>query len=149
VTGNYTVMRDLAGPSFQQANTAARLSEIFQGERTKNIDISPVVLLKPELVRRPLIDAQGLLHVEGYFPSKPEMVHFLLAFQNVAEKWRLAAIGVKTRSPAPAASARPSNDLVAIRSRGPTGLTATETAQSWAKRWPYWSYWPYRNVALD
>ena len=83
ITGNYTVLRDLAAPDFQMRNTPARLGEIFQSERSKNFDLSPVVLLQPELVRRPVIDQQGRLHIEGVFPSRPQMVHFVLVFQNV------------------------------------------------------------------
>jgi hypothetical protein len=148
MTGNYTVLRDLAGPSYQQANTAARLSEIFQGERTKNIDISPVVLLQPKLSRRPAIDARGLLHLEGYFPSKPEVVHFLLVFQSVADQWRLAALGVKTLAAESAASTQPDSNLVVRNSRGKTVPTAHELAQSLDKRWPYWTYQPYRRTAI-
>lgn len=140
LTGNYTLLRDLAAPSFQQMHTAARLSEIFQSERNKNIDISPVVLLRPNLVRAPSIDARGRLHLEGYFPSNPQAVYFVLVFQDVAEQWRLAALGVQTSVPAPAAASH-SNRNQAIRSRSVTaGLTATGLAQSWARRWPYWTY---------
>jgi hypothetical protein len=148
LTGNYTVLRDLAGPAFQQANTAARLSEIFQGERTKSIDISAVVLLQPKLLRQPSIDARGFLHVEGYFPSNPEKVHFLLAFQSVADRWQLAALGVKTFAPAPVAPSGIASDLVARNSRGKTVPTANELAQSLTKRWPYWTYQPYSKAAM-
>jgi hypothetical protein len=40
LTGNYSVLRDLGTPDFQQTNSAARLSEIFRDLRTRNIDIS-------------------------------------------------------------------------------------------------------------
>jgi len=37
-TGNYTVLRDLGSPAFQQ-NNAARLGEIFASERRDNLDL--------------------------------------------------------------------------------------------------------------
>src|SRR5262249_54607445 len=37
-TGNYTVLRDLGAPDFQ-ANTAARLAEIFAQQRRDNVDL--------------------------------------------------------------------------------------------------------------
>ena len=40
-TGNYTVLRDLGAPGFQ-ANTAARLVEIFASQRRDNLDLSGV-----------------------------------------------------------------------------------------------------------
>lgn len=138
VTGNYSVLRDLAAPSFQQTNTAARLSEIFQNERKKNLDLSPVVLLRPELMRQPFIDAQGLLNVEGYFPSKPQMVHFMLVFQNIGERWRLVALGVTTFASAPEMAARPSSEPASYRGGSKPTLTAGEFVQSWAGKWPSW-----------
>lgn len=139
VTGNYSVLRDLAAPTFQQTNSAARLSEIFRDERNKNLDLSPVVLLRPELLRRPSVDANGMLHVEGYFPSKPQMVHFMLVFQNVAERWRLVALGVTTFTPTPEVAARPSKETVAYRGGGKPVIKADEVVQSWAGKWPSWS----------
>src|SRR3954451_23191219 len=47
-TGNYTVLRDLRAPGFQ-ANTAARLAEIFATQRKDNIDLSGVAVLDPQL----------------------------------------------------------------------------------------------------
>src|SRR5205823_14298750 len=89
MTGNYSVLRDLAAPAFQQVNSVARLSEIFREERNKNLDLSPVVLLRPELLRPVVVDERGLLNVEGYFPSKPQMVHFKLVFQSAAQRWQI------------------------------------------------------------
>lgn len=139
VTGNYSVLRDLAAPSFQQVNTAARLSEIFRDERNKNLDLSPVVLLRPELLQRPSIDANGMLHVEGYFPSKPQMVRFTLVFQNVADRWRVVALGVTTFVPTPEVASRPNKETVASRSGDKPAAKADEVVQSWAGRWPSWN----------
>jgi hypothetical protein len=69
-TGNYTVLRDLGSPAFQ-ANTAARLGEIFASERRDNLDLSGVAVLDPQLSLLPQIEASGLLHMSGVFPSAP------------------------------------------------------------------------------
>jgi len=95
-TGNYTVLRDLASPSFQQANTPARLAEIFKKQRDRKIDISPIVLLQPQLPSKPWIDENRLLRLVGFFASRPEQVNFTLAYQAVDGRWRLFAIGVTT-----------------------------------------------------
>ena len=52
LTGNYTVLRDLGAPAFRDANTSARLVEIFSGLRRRNIDLSPILLLDPKLCGR-------------------------------------------------------------------------------------------------
>ena len=95
-TGNYSVLRDLGSPSFQKANTPARLAEIFQAERYRNVDLSPVVILAPKLVQPAAIDAQGRLVLVGIFDSKPEQVSFTLGYEVVDGFWKLFAIGVKT-----------------------------------------------------
>jgi hypothetical protein len=39
-SGNYSVLRDIASPSFQVANDPSRLTQIFAGIRSANIDLS-------------------------------------------------------------------------------------------------------------
>jgi hypothetical protein len=51
-TGNYTVLRDLGSPDFQ-ANSAARLAEIFAQQRRDNIDLSGVAVIDPQLTLLP------------------------------------------------------------------------------------------------
>jgi hypothetical protein len=43
-TGNYTVLRDLAAPDFQNVNSAEKLAEIFTGLRNSKFDLSPAGL---------------------------------------------------------------------------------------------------------
>jgi hypothetical protein len=47
-TGNYTVLRDLGSPNFQ-ANSAARLAEIFAQQRKDNVDLSGIAVIDPQL----------------------------------------------------------------------------------------------------
>jgi hypothetical protein len=105
LTGNYSVLRDLASPSFREANSPARLTDIFASIRRRNLDLSPILLLDPKLVRPPARMANGLLHVTGFFPSAPEQVNFDLAFQPVGGKWLLFGIALNT-SPAATAQAQ-------------------------------------------
>jgi hypothetical protein len=95
-SGNYTVLRDLASPEFQRTNTSANLAKIFERERERKVDISPIVLLQPTLLRPAFIDDSGLLWVVGFFASKPSWVNFKLAFKPVSGRWRLEALGVLT-----------------------------------------------------
>ena len=90
-TGNYTVLRDLGAPAFQ-ANSAARLSEIFAKQRNDNIDLSGVAVIDPQLTLLPQIEGNGLLHMTGFFPSVPTQVNFDLAYAAVNGQWRLFGI---------------------------------------------------------
>ena len=92
-TGNYTVLCDLGSPAFQ-ANTASRLSEIFAKQRNDSVDLSGVAVIDPQLTLLPQIEANGLLHMTGFFPSVPTQVNFDLAYAAVNGQWRLFGISV-------------------------------------------------------
>lgn len=105
-TGNYTVLRDLGAPAFQ-ANTAARLAEIFAKQRSDNLDLSGVAAIDPQLSLLPQIEGNGLLHMSGFFPSVPSQVNFDIAFAPVNGQWRLFGLSVSIGSAAPAAPEAP------------------------------------------
>ncbi len=66
-TGNYTVLRDLGAPGFQ-ANTAAKLAEIFASQRNDKLDLSGVAVIDPQLTVLPEIQPNGLMRMAGFFP---------------------------------------------------------------------------------
>jgi hypothetical protein len=105
-TGNYTVLRDIGAPGFQ-GNTAARLAEIFAKLRNDNLDLSGVAVLDPQLSLLPQIEANGLMHMSGFFPSVPSQVNFDLLFAPVNGQWRLFGISVGVGSSAPVAPEPP------------------------------------------
>jgi hypothetical protein len=99
-TGNYTVLRDLGAPGFQ-SNTAARLGDIFASQRRDNVDLSGVAAIDPQLSLLPEIDANGMMHMGGFFPSVPTQVNFELAFAPVNGQWRLFGLSVNLGQAAP------------------------------------------------
>jgi hypothetical protein len=102
-TGNYTVLRDLASPDFQNRNTAADLSDSFADLRRRHFDLFSVALAAPQLAAAPALDGNGLLRLTGFFPTRPQQINFDLLFQNVGGQWRLFGISVAT----PQVSAQP------------------------------------------
>jgi hypothetical protein len=119
-TGNYTVLRDIGAPGFQN-NTAAKLGEIFAKLRNDNLDLSGVAVIDPQLSLLPQIEANGLMHMAGFFPSVPAQVNFELMFAPVNGQWRLFGISVSIGQAAPAApdapqaSASPANGAPAAK----------------------------------
>jgi hypothetical protein len=105
ITNNYSVLRDLGAPSFQQANSVERLSAAFADLRARGGDIAPVVLALPTLSRPPVVDQNGMLRLTGTFDTRPNELAFDLAFQAVDGLWRLDGIAVLFRAPAPAKTA--------------------------------------------
>ena len=102
-TGNYTVLRDMAAPAFKRVNSPERLAQVFANLRNRNLDLSPVVLFQPKLLRKPAISDRGMLRITGFFPTAPERVNFDLVFQPVRGRWRLFGIAVNTQRAQPAA----------------------------------------------
>jgi len=96
LTGNYSVLRDLAAPGFQKLNSPKQLAAAFADLRLRNINLSPIVLYQPKLLGNPTIDDKGFLRVAGFYDTQPLQVHFNLVFQPVAAVWRLFEISVWT-----------------------------------------------------
>jgi hypothetical protein len=105
-TGNYTVLRDLGSPDFQ-ANTAAQLADIFVQQRRDNVDLSGVAVIEPQLTLLPQIEANGMMHMAGFFPSVPTQVNFELLYAPVGGRWRLFGLSVSFGQAAPAAPQPP------------------------------------------
>jgi hypothetical protein len=96
LTGNYSVLRDLAAPGFQKLNSAKHLAVTFADMRSRNVNLSSIVLYQPKLVGNPAIDDKGFLRMVGFYETRPLQVHFNLVFQPVAAVWRLFEISVWT-----------------------------------------------------
>jgi hypothetical protein len=105
-TGNYTVLRDIGAPGFQN-NTAAKLGEIFAKLRNDKLDLSGVAVIDPQLSLLPQIEANGMMHMAGFFPSVPAQVNFELMYAPVDGQWRLFGISVSIGQAAPAAPDAP------------------------------------------
>nr|WP_232375652.1 hypothetical protein [Mesorhizobium comanense] len=103
-TGNYSVLRDLGAPSFQ-ANTAAKLAEIFASQRQQALDLGGVAVLEPQLTLLPQIEPSGMLHMAGFFPSVPMQVNFELLFAPHERQWKLFGLSVNLSNGAPQAPA--------------------------------------------
>jgi hypothetical protein len=98
-TGNYTVLRDLGARSFRDINSSVRLGALFTSLRDSGFNISQTVLFDPRLMKNPVIDKNGLLLLEGFFPTKPYNVVFKLAFRFEDKDWRLFSIAVGVQPP--------------------------------------------------
>ena len=119
-TGNFTVLRDIAAPGFREANTAARLSQVFSNLAGLDLDLSGIATMAPQLAETPVIDPKtNMLKVKGWFPAQPMQINFGLLFQPIAGKWRLFGISVNPTVPKPAAAATSPSVTVVPRTRRP------------------------------
>jgi hypothetical protein len=95
-TGNYAVLHALASPSFQTANTPAKLADVFANFRREKFDLSAGAILEPQLAFDPRVEANGLLHIAGSFAGQPSPFQFDLMYQLVDGRWLLEAISAGT-----------------------------------------------------
>ena len=119
--GNFSVLRDVGSPSFQAANTSARLARIFQNLDQQGIDLSSVAITAPTITALQMMEQGRVLRVTGYFPSPRSHIDFDLMFENVGGRWRIFGLSV---NPAPVVTRGPS----AVRAQ-PTPSNPTKLPQ--------------------
>ena len=101
-TGNFTVLRDRAAPGFREANSAARLGQIFSDLTSRGVDLSVVSVISPQLTETPTLDQEkGMLSIKGYFPGQPVQIDFEVLYQSVGGRWRLFGLSVQPATPTP------------------------------------------------
>jgi len=92
---------------FAAMNSAARLGEIFAKLRNDKLDLSGVAAIDPQLSLLPQIEANGMMHMAGSFPSVPAQVNFELLYAPVNRQWRLFGVSVSVGQSGPVAPAPP------------------------------------------
>ena len=98
-TGNYSVFRDYAAPSFAAANDPVKLTAIFQPIRAAGLDLLPVLVLNPHYSKVGPVDDGKRFRLNGYFPSQPKHVGFDLVYEPVNNRWKLFSISVAPLDP--------------------------------------------------
>jgi hypothetical protein len=103
-TGNYTVLRDRAGPSFQRGNTAAALSRVFAKLEAQGVDLAGVAIMTPQLTTAEVGGVEQRLHVRGHFPGQPTQIEFDLSYEPSEGHWKLYGLSVAAvQAPVPVA----------------------------------------------
>jgi hypothetical protein len=105
-SGNYSVLREIAAPSFRDRNSAADLAIIFAELRRARLDLSVAAVLAPELDAAPALDDQRRLRLKGSYATAPNRIQFDLAFEAVEGQWRLHGLTIATRPSKPPPAGR-------------------------------------------
>jgi hypothetical protein len=99
LTGNYSVLRDMGTPIFRERFDQAALTNAFANLRGRKVDLSPALLVTPNLSKNPEFNQNGELVLIGDFPTQPLQIHFELMFLQLDGIWRLAGLGVDAVPP--------------------------------------------------
>jgi hypothetical protein len=93
-TGNYSVLRDMGSPVFRERFDQTKLAAIFANLRSRNVNLTPVMIITPNLTKQPEMTEQNQLHLVGDFPAQPLKVQFELLFLSIDGIWRIEGIAV-------------------------------------------------------
>jgi hypothetical protein len=80
---------------FSPAELEANFSQFVE----RQVDVSPVANLTPLLHAPAGIDTDGVLRVEGHYPSRPIQFNFDYSFSFEDGQWRLSGLKVSTTEP--------------------------------------------------
>jgi hypothetical protein len=87
--------RRLGAPGFREANSAARLGQIFSELASKGIELSAVNVVAPQLTNHQgSTNRTGCCTSKEYFPGKLTQLDFDLLYQAVDGRWRVFGLSV-------------------------------------------------------
>jgi hypothetical protein len=81
---------------WQKEVTPEKLLQIFQTFVDQEVDISSIAKLTPTFAKPPAVNDDGLLVLQGYYPTQPSRVSFELKYVY-EEDWKLAGINVQVK----------------------------------------------------
>ncbi len=82
-------------PQLQKQFTLEKFSEAFQTFIDKGYDISKIAQSEPVFDVPPAINDDGLLVLNGHYPTKPNKVTFKLTYAYESSVWKLMGINVQ------------------------------------------------------
>lgn len=97
ITGNFTVLRELVSERLRQEMTGADLAGTFAG--LHGMDLSPILVLKPEFAEPPSEQPRGRLLLRGHFTTRPQWLGFVLIFTRAPKGWMIDDISLALLPP--------------------------------------------------
>jgi hypothetical protein len=83
---------------WQEQTTAKKLQEAFKDFYGKNIDLpSAIKGVEPIFNRPPAVGSNGVLLIQGYYPTKPNRVVFQLKYLKEEDAWKLVGVDVNLK----------------------------------------------------
>lgn len=94
-SGNYSVLRDISAQRFQMNFNPARLTEIFSGLRSLDINLSNALLVPPTYYEAPTMVSNDVFRVRGLFQLRPIAIGFDVYYQWEQGRWKLFGIDLQ------------------------------------------------------
>ena len=90
--GDLGLFHAQTAPEFQQEISLEEFNRLFADFVTQEIDLSVLGAYEPMFTSDPALSAQGVLRLEGYFPTRPSRAQFGYTYQSVSGEWQLIGI---------------------------------------------------------
>jgi hypothetical protein len=81
---------------WQEQTSPEKLQELFHDFVDKELDISPIKKLEPVFNKPAEINSDGVLVINGYYPTTPKRVVFRLQYLQEEGDWKLVGIKLDT-----------------------------------------------------
>jgi hypothetical protein len=94
---DFTAFHKQISAVWREQITPATLKGIFQTFIEQEIDLAPVASLEPVFDQPAAIDDDGVLVVQGHYPTRPSVVQFRLKYLKEKSAWRLVGIKVDVK----------------------------------------------------
>ncbi len=91
---DFTEFFETISTVWQLQTTSAELKEAFQPLIDESIDLADIAQVEPVFTQAPTIDADGLLVLEGHYPTQPLQFAFTLKYTYEQSQWKLFGIHV-------------------------------------------------------
>jgi hypothetical protein len=82
---------------WQDQITPAKLLEIFQPFIDAKIDLAGIKPIAPVFKSPPAINSEGVLVLEGQYPTTPNKVYFTLKYVSENKAWKLIGVNVNVK----------------------------------------------------
>jgi hypothetical protein len=89
--------RSTVSQLWQKQYSAENLNQAFKAVIDSGLNWSVLEEIDPILVDEPKIDENGGLSLAGYYPSKPNQVHFELKYVYEGVSWKLSGFKIQTK----------------------------------------------------
>ncbi|MBN1841531.1 MAG: hypothetical protein JW883_04505 [Deltaproteobacteria bacterium] len=88
---------DTVAKVWQNQTPRDAFGRLFKAFTDKNIDLTIIDGLDPALEKKPYLDNNGWLHLDGAYPTKPSETHFNLKYFPGDGGWKLVGINIQIR----------------------------------------------------
>ncbi|MEG4408094.1 hypothetical protein [Microcoleus sp. MON2_D5] len=113
-TKDFTEFHSTISKPFQEGVTVEEMAVGFKGFIDQDVNLEPAInALEPAFTPAPAINSDGVLVIQGYYPTTPSRVKFSLQYVSEADAWKLFHINVGFDTPKKEAEETPAEEAPA------------------------------------